>query len=132
MRMCRSAAFTLLTVGLTLALLASAQDGTLREAARLDADGKCSEAERYYQVALAKEAPSPALLNNLGNHYFLCGKLDKAELYFRRLTKLNPAHANANLQLARIATDRKQGDKALEYLARLPDADPAARLLRAE
>jgi Flp pilus assembly protein TadD len=109
-----------------------AQEQALREAARLDAEGKCEEADRYYQQALAVGRPSPSLLNNLGNHYLLCGQPAKAEAYFEQLLKLNPSHPNANLQLARLATERKQGAKALEYLGRVKDADPAVRLLRAE
>src|ERR1019366_9292523 len=93
---------------------------------------KCSEAERFYRQALAQGQPSVALLNNLGNHYTLCGDADQARSYFERVIKLNPQHANANLQLARIATDRHQGTRALEYLARVGDSQPAIRMLRAE
>jgi tetratricopeptide (TPR) repeat protein len=53
-------------------------------------------------------------------------------LYFERVLKLNPRHANANLQLARLATDRHQGTRALEYLARVGDSQPVTRMLRAE
>jgi Flp pilus assembly protein TadD len=115
-----------------LSIGAAAQEQALREAARLDAEGKCSEAERYYQEALAKAPASPAVLNNAGNHYLVCGQPDQARSCFERLLKINPMHPNANLQLARIATDQKQGVKALEYLARVKDSDPAVRLLRAE
>ena len=111
---------------------AEAQDSALRQAARLDEAHQCSEAERFYQQALAQGSPSLALLNNLGNHYILCGDAEKARSYFERALKLNPQHANANLQLARIATDRHQGTRALEYLARVGDSQPATRLLRAE
>jgi Flp pilus assembly protein TadD len=123
---------TLSTLGLSLALFASAEDNKLREAAKLDEDGKCSEAEPYYQSALAKGPSSSALLNNLGNHYLICGQFDKAEIYFRRVLTRIPEHANANLQLARIAVNRKQGNRALEYLARVKDANPVVRLLCAE
>jgi tetratricopeptide (TPR) repeat protein len=109
-----------------------AQDTALRQAARLDASHQCSEAERFYQQALAQGLPSLALLNNLGNHYVLCGDAEKARTYFERVLKLNPQHANANLQLARIATDRHQGTRALEYLSRVGDSQPATRMLRAE
>src|SRR5579864_3533649 len=121
-------------LGLILASSAAAQDQALREAARLDAEQKCGEAERYYQEALTKAPPPPALLNNAGNHYLVCGQPDKARTYFERLIQINPMHANANLQLARILTEQKQGAKALEYLARVKDrdADPAVLLLRAE
>jgi len=72
------------------------------------------------------------VLNNAGNHYLICGQPDKAESYFAQLLKLNPTHQNANLQLARIAADRKQGATALQYLSKIKDSGPAIALLRAE
>ena len=108
------------------------QDSALRLAARLDAAHQCSEAERFYEQALAQGPPSLALLNNLGNHYVLCGDVEKARSYFERVLKLNPQHANANFQLARIATDQHEGTRALQYLSRVADSQPNARLLRAE
>ncbi len=104
----------------------------LRAAARLDAEGKCREAEQLYERARKLGAPPPVLLNNLGNHYLACGRPEKAEPQFEQLVKLNPAHRNANLQLARLAVERRQGAKALEHLARVNDRSPAVRILRAE
>ncbi len=104
----------------------------LREAARLDAEGRCDEAERLYQSALAKGPVSPALLNNTGNHYLACGQPAKARVYFEKLLNINAGHVNANLQLARLAVVVKDGKKALEYLARVKEADPGVLLLRAE
>lgn len=104
----------------------------LREAARLDAEGKCGEAERYYRQALASARPSPSLLNNAGNHYLLCGQPETARSYFEQLLRADPGHANANLQLARLAVNRKEGTTALKHLARLDQADQAVRLVRAE
>jgi len=127
--MSATSAVTFLLLGLSLA---AAQDAALREAARLDAEGKCDEAEGYYQGALGRGTPTPPLLNNVGNHYLACGQPEKARLYFERLLETNPMHANANLQLGRLATEQKQGVKALEYLARVKDSDPAVRLLRVE
>jgi tetratricopeptide (TPR) repeat protein len=72
------------------------------------------------------------VLNNAGNHYLICGQPSKAERYFEQLLKLNPAHPNANLQLARLAADRKQGTRALQYLSKIQDSSPAIELLRAE
>ncbi len=128
----RKAGKAILLLGVAVTFFMNAQPQDLREAARLDAEGKCDEAERYYQAALAKGSPSPALLNNAGNHYLVCGQPAKATVYFEKLIKINPAHANANLQLARLATEQKQGKKALEYLARVKDTDPMVSLLRAE
>jgi hypothetical protein len=42
-----------LSLGALLACQAFAQEQALREAARLDAEHQCGEAERYYQKALA-------------------------------------------------------------------------------
>ena len=128
----RSRLSAVLSLGWILTSPARAQDQALRQAARLDAEQKCDEAERYYQEALAKAPPSPMVLNNTGNHYLVCGQPEKAQTYFERLIRINPTHTNANLQLARIANEHKQGVKALEYLARVKDANPAVDLLRAE
>ena len=108
------------------------QPQSMREAAQLDAEGRCAEAESYYQAALAAGSPSPALLNNAGNHYVVCGQPAQARSYFEKLVQINPAHVNANLQLARIAVEGKLGTKALEYLARVKESDPSTLLLRAE
>src|SRR5207247_3510604 len=121
-----------LSLALVLASEAHAQEEALRRAARLDAEQKCEEAERYYREAFAAAPSSPAVLNNAGNHYLVCGQPEKARASFERLLKINSAHANANLQLARLAADQKLGAKALEYLARVKDSAPAVSLLRAE
>ncbi len=121
-----------LFLGAALVFSIDVQPQSLQEAARLDAEGKCDEAERHYQSALAKGSPSAALLNNAGNHYLVCGQTAKAQSFFERLLQLNPLHANASLQLARIAAGQKQGAKALEYLSRVKDSSPPVLLLRAE
>ncbi len=110
----------------------SAQPQSMREAAQLDAAGRCDESEAYYQAALQRGSPSAALLNNTGNHYLVCGQPAKAQIYFEELLQVNPQHANANLQLARIATEQKQGAKALEYLSWVEETGPLVSLLRAE
>ncbi len=117
---------------LLFTLVLSAQDQGLREAAQLDAAHKCDEAETAYQRMLAQGSPSPPLLNNLGNHYLLCGQPEKAQIYFSQLLKINPTHPNANLQLGRMAVERKDGARALAYLGHVKESDPAIRLLRAE
>lgn len=107
-----------------------AQD--LRDAARLDSQGKCAESEPVYREALARTPVPPALLNNAGNHYLLCGDRERARQLWERLIAMVPGHGNANLQLARMAAEARQGAKALIYLTRLPANDPAVRLVRAE
>src|SRR5882757_5345890 len=103
-----------------------AQDPMLREAARLDAEQKCDEAERIYQKALSGGPPSPALLNNVGNHYVACRQPAKARAYFERLLKINPAHVNANLQLGQIAESLPRSEAAalIDELAKTAGSDP--------
>src|SRR5690242_14439414 len=103
--MLKKASRAILLLGSALTFSADLQPQSLHEAARLDAEGKCDEAERYYEAALAKGSPSPALLNNAGNHYLVCGQTAKAQAYFERLLQISPVHANANRQLARIAAE---------------------------
>lgn len=119
---------------LTLIIAAGspAQEQALREAARLDAEGKCEQAEPIYRRALAQGAPSAALLNNAGNHYLLCGQPDRARQCFLALLKMNPAHQNANLQMARLSVERKQAEFALRYLSKVKEDGPAVALVRAE
>ncbi|MGA2114298.1 MAG: tetratricopeptide repeat protein [Bryobacteraceae bacterium] len=124
--------FGILSLSAVLTCHVAGQDQALREAARLDSEQKCDDAERIYQQLLAKGAPPPALINNLGNHYLGCGAPDKARVYFERLLQVNPAHANANLQLARLAIARKEGVQALDYLSRIKQQDPAIVLVRVE
>lgn len=121
-----------MSVILLAAAAGPAQEAALREAARLDGEGKCAEAERIYRKLLEAGRPWPALLNNLGNHHLICGSPEKARAAFEQLVALEPRHPNANLQLARLALERREGVKALEYLARVRDSSAAVHLLRAE
>ncbi len=95
----------------------------LREAARLDEQGKCAESELIYRRALATPSPSSALLNNAGNHYLACGEAAKAASFFERLLQRLPAHSNANLQLARLAEQQKQPARAEKHLAVLSNTN---------
>jgi tetratricopeptide (TPR) repeat protein len=124
-----AAARTALCV-LVLAAAGASQD--LKEAARLDAAGQCEPAERHYRLLLEAHPDSPAVLNNAGNHYLLCGQAAAAQGLFEKLLRLVPNHPNASLQLARLAVERRDGARALEYLAKVKDAGPQVTLLRAE
>ena len=63
---------------LTTALICHAadQDDSLGEAARFDSEQKCDDADRIYRQLLAKGSPSPALVNNLGNHRYYTRRAD--------------------------------------------------------
>lgn len=98
----------------------------------LDHQVRYPEAERYYKEALALTPDSVSLLNNLGNHYAAAGDKGRACRQFQRVIALDAEHPNANLQLARIAVDRKQGRDALNYLAHVKGQAAGIALLRAE
>jgi len=102
--------------------------------ATLDARKSYDEAETCLKKALQLAPRSAAVLNNLGNHYLAVGKSEQAWTAFRKVVALDPGHENANLQLARLSVDRKQGRQALDYLARLKGSEASAaavQLLRA-
>jgi tetratricopeptide (TPR) repeat protein len=119
-------------VALCVLFVAGGNAQDLREAARLDREGKCSEAEPHYQKALAGGTASAALLNNAGNHYLRCNQPQKAQELFERVIQIAPSHANARLQLARLAVEVREGEKALAHLAYVRGSDMPVRLLRAE
>jgi tetratricopeptide (TPR) repeat protein len=108
------------------------QENPLRRAARLDAEQKCAESEAIYRQELKAAQPTIPLLNNAGNHYLICGDKSRAQTQFERILRINPQHANANLQLARLAAERHDGAAANEFLSRVSDNRPETRLLRAE
>jgi tetratricopeptide (TPR) repeat protein len=100
----------------------------------LDSQQRYAEAESAYQQALAVVPGSPGILNNLGNHYLAQGKADAARAAFLKVVAAEPRHPNANLQLAQLSVDAKQGAAALEYLDCLPPenlASPPVAILRA-
>ena len=86
----------------------------------LDSQKKYAEAGLYDRRALALAPRSASLLNNYGNHLLAIGQTATARTTFLKVLAVNPAHPNANTQLARLALDRKDGPQALHYLDRLP------------
>jgi len=101
----------------------------------LDSQRKYSEAEEFYRRALQIAPRSTALLNNLGNHYLATGNPKQADESFRRVVAIEPHHVNANLQLAGMSVERKDGAEAFECLSRLAATDqgqPVAQLLKAQ
>ena len=110
-------------------------DQILERASRLDGESKCAEAEPLYQEALSIAPGSPAVLNNVGNHYMVCGSPAKAQQAFERLLQRKPEHINARLQMARLSIASNNGVKAVQYLAGINQGDsndPEISLVRAE
>lgn len=99
----------------------------------LDAEQRYQDAEGYYRLALKMAPSSPQALNNAANHYLTTGDRDRARELYRKTLAVDPHHVNANLQLAQMCIDDKQGKQAILYLDHVPgaDAEPGAALLRA-
>lgn len=91
----------------------------------LDTQKKYSEADGVYRRALAITPNSASLLNNFGNHQVATGDAIAARKTFLKVVALRPDHPNANLQLAAIAADRKNGPESLHYLHRLGTSQPS-------
>jgi tetratricopeptide (TPR) repeat protein len=107
----------------------------LLKGAILDSLERWGEAEGYYERALKLAPHSAQALNNVANHYLASGDRGRAREFYLKAVAIDPRHLNANLQLAQISVQDKQGRQALTYLSRLGQAgnsDVAALLLRAQ
>ncbi len=86
----------------------------------LDQEKKYAEADGIYRRALAVSSHSPSLLNNYGNHLLATGKEDEARKVFLEVIATNPRSANALVQVARMALEKKAPAEAAGYLDRVP------------
>ena len=99
----------------------------------LDAKKEYEQAEPFHKHALKLAPHSASLWNNFGNHYLARGDEAHARSAFLQVLSIDAVHANANLQLARIALSEKQGAEGLRYLDNLrpsDQSDTAVQLLR--
>ncbi|MGE5646563.1 MAG: tetratricopeptide repeat protein [Acidobacteriota bacterium] len=101
------------------------------QAIELDEQKRYAEAEPLYQRALKLAPGAPAVLNNAANHWLAMGKVAEAKAAFLKVVAVEPRHTNANLQLANIAAEKKQGAEVLRRLANAGQAGPAIDILRA-
>jgi tetratricopeptide (TPR) repeat protein len=97
----------------------------------LDAQSQYQNAESYYQRALKIAPASPQVLNNFANHYISSGDRNRARDLYLKTVAVDPHHANANLQLAQMSVEDKQGQAALKFLNSVngPAASERATLL---
>ncbi|NWG14740.1 MAG: tetratricopeptide repeat protein [Acidobacteria bacterium] len=92
----------------------------------LDSQQRYGEAEETYLRAIRLAPGSAALLNNLGNHYLVRGDPEKARQAFEKVLAREPRHANANLQMAQLALEKKGYALSLLCLDRLPETERQA------
>jgi len=86
----------------------------------LDNQKKSKEADDAFRRALANAPRSPDVQSNYGLHLLLAGDEKAAREAFLKAVAADPAHYNANVQLALLALKRKSGADALTCLKRLP------------
>ena len=71
-------------------------------------------------------------MNNAGNHYIACRNPGAAERWFGEVLKLNAAHANANLQMARLRLAAGRAAEALPHAERAQSQGPIAAMVYGE
>jgi tetratricopeptide (TPR) repeat protein len=86
----------------------------------LDNQKRFPEAEEAHRRAVAGEPRSADILNNLANHQLAAGQLDGARATYQKVLALDSGQFNANIQLARLALQAKNGGEALRCLRNLP------------
>lgn len=100
----------------------------------LDTEQHYQDAETYYQLALKITPVSAQVLNDVGNHYLSSGDRNRARDMYLKAIAIDAHHVNANLQLAQISVDDKQGQHALNYLSHVSsdaNSEPGVLLLQA-
>jgi tetratricopeptide (TPR) repeat protein len=86
----------------------------------LDGQGNTREAEVFHRRAVAAAPRNPDVLSNFGNHLAQIGDENGAKERYLGAIAVDPQHANANLQLVRLAIARRNFDEAQNY--RIPDS----------
>jgi tetratricopeptide (TPR) repeat protein len=96
----------------------------------LDNQKRISEAGAFHDRAVAAAPRSTDVLNNYAAHLWIAGDYAASRKAYERVLAIDPAHAAANLQLARVALQDRDGRAALRYLDRLPADDPQVLQMR--
>ncbi len=110
---------------LTLSLLGAALDNLK----------KFTEAAGFHNRAVAIAPRSTDVLTSYAAHLWIAGNEEEARRVYLRVIALDASHTVANLQLARLALKKRNGQEALRCLDRLPvnqRENPQALLLRLE
>ncbi len=85
----------------------------------LDSQKKFTEADSFHHRALALAPRSNSILDKYGSHLLVTEDESGARKTFLQSLALDPADGYANLQLAQLALQHKDGPEALKYLNRL-------------
>jgi tetratricopeptide (TPR) repeat protein len=92
----------------------------------LDKQNQFEDAEGFHKRAAASAPNSPDVWNNYANHRLAAGDDAGARQFYLRVVAIDPANANAEIQLARLAVKAKKGAEALADLKHLQPAQQEA------
>ena len=73
---------------------------------------KTGSAITFYSAAMERWPGNPVAIFGLGNSYYLQGKLQQAEVQYRRLLAIQPGNTAARNNLAQVLADRGCNDAA--------------------
>lgn len=94
-----------------------------------DLEGRFSDAERHYQLALS-HAPSDArILGNLGYSYLLQDRYSDAERYLLRAADLDPQHSDAIRHLGDVYLRQGRFGEAQATYSRIMNSEQARQLV---
>ena len=85
----------------------------------LDGEKKFAEADSFHRRALALAPRSNSILDKYGGHLLITGDEAGARKTFLKALALDSADGYADLELAQLALEDKNGPEALSYLNRL-------------
>lgn len=86
----------------------------------LDGQGNTREAGAFHRRAVAAGAQNADILSNFGNHLAQIGNKNGAREQYLRAISVASGHVNANLQLVRLALERKDTAEAARYVGNVP------------
>ncbi|UCC56051.1 MAG: PA2778 family cysteine peptidase [Gammaproteobacteria bacterium] len=96
----------------------------LQAVAAMESTGKVEAAATFYQAALERWPVSTLAMFGLGNSYYTQGKLQRAEMQYRRLLAIQPSNAAARNNLAQVLADRGCSDAAFAEVDAALDITP--------
>lgn len=111
-------------------------DGQLRIALLAAAEARSrqdwSEAERHYEVALARDPMQPAVILQLGHAQRERGRLHAAEATYRRAIATRPGYPQGYLYLGHILKAQGHSSAAIDAYAQALETNPGFRPARDE
>ena len=86
--------------------------------------GKTQQARSIYEEILRDQPDFLPAVTALARNYLAQGQMDEAALIFERAVSINPFHRDSLFELAWVMIQRKDWDRASEYLRRILNSAP--------